>query len=43
MFNMQALLDSLPIVLYGMGGIFIVILIIVLCVKALGLIFPAKG
>ena len=44
--NMQldfsAFVHSLSIMLYGMGGIFIVIAVIVLCVWGLNRLFPAK-
>ena len=42
MFSVTAFLESLPIMLYGMGGIFIVIGIIILTIVALCKIFPAK-
>ena len=42
MFNVQALLDSLPIMGFGMLGIFIVIGVIMGSVVILDKIFPAK-
>ncbi|MGN0624803.1 MAG: OadG-related small transporter subunit [Oscillospiraceae bacterium] len=42
MFNLQALLDSLPMMGYGMLGIFIAVAVIILAVMILGKIFPAK-
>ena len=42
MFNVQALLESLPMMGYGMLGIFIAIFAIILTVAGLGKIFPAK-
>lgn len=42
MLNIQVFLSTLPIMLYGLAGIFIVISVIVLCVKLLMLAFPAK-
>ncbi len=42
MFNVQALLESLPMMGYGMLGIFIAIFAIILTVVGLGKIFPAK-
>ena len=42
MFNVQALLDSLPIMGFGMLGIFIVIGVIMGSVVLLDKIFPAK-
>ena len=40
--NITALLASLPIMLKGMLGIFIVILVIYLYIKLLNKLFPAK-
>ena len=42
MFNLQALLESLPMMGYGMLGIFIAVAVIILAVIILGRIFPAK-
>lgn len=42
MFNLQALLESLPMMGYGMLGIFIAVAVIILAVMILGKIFPAK-
>ncbi|HAG57554.1 MAG: oxaloacetate decarboxylase [Oscillospiraceae bacterium] len=42
MFNLQALLESLPMMGYGMLGIFIAVAVIILAVIILGKIFPAK-
>ena len=42
MFNLQALLESLPMMGYGMLGIFIAFAVIILAVIILGKIFPAK-
>jgi hypothetical protein len=42
MFNIENFLISLPILGWGMLGIFIVIGIIMLCVIALDKIFPAE-
>lgn len=41
--NVQAFLDSLPLMLYGMLGIFIVILAIMGGIKILFALFPADG
>ncbi len=40
--NIQAFLDSLPIMGHGMAGIFIVIGVIAACVAVLSKIFPNK-
>ena len=42
MFNVQALLESLPRMGYGMLGIFIAVAVIILTVVVLGKIFPVK-
>ena len=42
MFNLQALLESLHMMGYGMLGIFIAVAVIILAVIILGKIFPAK-
>jgi Mg2+/Co2+ transporter CorB len=42
MFDLQALLDSLPMMGYGMLGIFIAVAVIILVVVALCKIFPVK-
>jgi len=42
MFNLQALLESLPMIGYGMLRIFIAVAVIILAVIILGKIFPAK-
>ena len=42
MFDLQALLDSLPMMGYGMLGIFISVAVIILTVVSLGKIFPVK-
>ena len=42
MFNLQALLERLPMMGYGMLGIFIAVAVIILAVIILGKIFPAK-
>ena len=42
MFNLQALLESLPMMGYGMLGIFIAVAVIILAVIILGKTFPAK-
>ena len=43
MFNVQALLESLPMMGYGMLGIFIAVAVIILTVVVLGKIFPVKN
>jgi hypothetical protein len=40
--NIQGFLDSLPVLLYGMVGIFVVIGIIFVSIKLMGWIFPYK-
>ncbi len=40
--NIQALLDSLPIMGYGMAGIFICIVVIMIFIFALSKVFPEK-
>lgn len=40
--NVQGFLDSLPILLYGMVGIFVVIGIIAVSIKLMAWIFPYK-
>lgn len=40
--NIDAFLRSLPVLLYGMMGIFIVIGIIAVSIKLMGWIFPYK-
>lgn len=40
--NVQGFLDSLPVLLYGMIGIFVVIGIIAGSIKLMGWIFPYK-
>lgn len=40
--NVQAFLNSLPIMLYGMGGIFIVTVLVFVCIKILTKLFPEK-
>lgn len=42
MINFEAFLSTLPIMLYGLAGIFIVIIVIMLCVNLLTFLFPAK-
>lgn len=42
MFNVQALLESLPMMGYGMLGIFIAIFAIIVTVLVLGKLFPVK-
>ena len=42
MFNVQALLESLPMMGYGMLGIFIAVAVIILTVGVLGKIFSVK-
>lgn len=42
MLNIEAFLATLPIMFYGLAGIFIVIAVIVLCVRLLMLAFPFK-
>ena len=42
MFNVQALLESLAMMGYGMLGIFIAVAVIILTVVVLGKIFPVK-
>ena len=42
MFDVQALLDSLPMMGYGMLGIFIAVAAIILTVVVLGKMFPGK-
>lgn len=42
MFDLQALLDSLPMMGYGMLGIFIAVAVIILVVVALCKIFPVE-
>mgnify|MGYP000132346360 CR=1 FL=1 len=37
--DVNALLKTLPIDLYGMGGIFVVMAIVYLCVKLVGKVF----
>lgn len=39
MLNIEEFLNTLPIMLYGMGGIFIVTIIIFFCIKAMCKIF----
>lgn len=41
MINISNFLATLPIMLYGLAGIFAVILVIMLCVKLLITIFPS--
>lgn len=43
MFDFASLAQTLPIMLYGMGGIFIVIGTIVLATVSLTKVFPPKG
>lgn len=43
MFNVASLAETLPILLYGMGGIFLVIGTIVLATVALTKLFPPKS
>ena len=40
--NVNAMLNTLPIMLYGMAGIFVVSVVIYLCILAIIKIFPAK-
>jgi hypothetical protein len=40
--NVKGFVDSLPILLYGMAGIFVVIGIIFVSIKLMGWIFPYK-
>jgi len=40
MIDMTAFLETLPIMGKGMAGIFVVMLVILLCVKGLSKIFP---
>ena len=40
--NVNAMLNTLPIMLYGMAGIFVVSIVIYLCILAIIKIFPAK-
>ena len=42
MINFQGFLETLPILLYGMVGIFIVIMIVGLVIKLLCWLFPEK-
>jgi hypothetical protein len=42
MLNISAFLGTLPVMLYGLLGIFIVIGFIILCVKLLTIAFPVK-
>ena len=42
MFNVKALLDTLPYMLKGMAGIFIVTGVIILCVYLLGKVLGGK-
>ncbi len=41
--NIQGFIESLPIMRYGMLGIFIVILVILLCMRLLTKLFPPKS
>ena len=41
-FDLHALLDSLPIMGYGMAGIFMCIVVIMLFIFVLGKVFPEK-
>ena len=40
MLDMTAFLETLPIMAKGMAGIFIVMLVSLLCIKALSKLFP---
>lgn len=40
--NVNAMLNTLPIMLYGMAGIFVVSVVIYLCILAIIKIFPSK-
>lgn len=40
--NIDAFLQTLPIIFYGLGGIFAVIIVIILCVRLLTSLFPAR-
>lgn len=42
MFNFESLKETFPLMLEGMGGIFIVVLIIYLLIKLLIKAFPVK-
>ena len=42
MLNIEAFIGTLPIMFYGLAGIFIVISVIVLCVKVLVFAFPVS-
>lgn len=41
--NIENFLSTLPMMLYGMLGIFTVIMVVYLCIKLLGRFFPEKG
>lgn len=40
--NVAAMMSTLPVMLYGMAGIFVVSVVIYLCILAIIKIFPAK-
>ena len=40
--SVRDMLDSLPIMGYGMAGIFLCIVVIMLCIFILGKVFPEK-
>jgi Na+-transporting methylmalonyl-CoA/oxaloacetate decarboxylase gamma subunit len=40
--NVKGFVDSLPILLYGMAGIFVVIGIIAVSIKLMSWVFPCK-
>lgn len=43
MINIETFMQTLPMTLYGMGGIFLVILIIYLCVAVVNRVFGGKN
>lgn len=43
MLNMASLAETLPLMVEGMGGIFVVVLLIYLLIKLLVKVFPVHG
>ncbi len=41
--NIAGFMETLPIMGFGMLGIFVVMIVIYLCIRLLGLLFPEKG
>jgi hypothetical protein len=43
MFNFEGFMQTLPIMLYGMAGIFAVIIVIYLSISIMNIVFKKKG